>query len=264
MWFCSLLQSQKMRTQRNPMSNSILRIAVLLATISATATAQTVRDNDLDKSIVQIVVRLPNDQFVTKGTGFVVSDDGLIATAFHVYAGAIKTASDARGGTLGVRRASRDSGKWVSHPAAIAGAEPKFDLVILRVEVSDDWQEVGGLIPLRLSERTEITPPVSVRVVGYFGRDRYPLYLRCEIAGTGTVTLGKDRGIVEEFLLSGLLLPGHSGSPVIDDDGFVLGLVSSIVPVSLPFNRSQPQHSGLSKVVKVEHLKSILSSIGSK
>jgi Trypsin-like peptidase domain len=240
--------------------------ALVLALLSSSLFAQTITDSPQANSIVQIVLRSADNQFVNQGTGFVISKDGLIATAFHVYAGAVKTVSDARGATLQVRRVTR-TGHAAASSVEIAGSDPQFDLIVLRVPKDSipDWTSVGGLVPLNLSSKTEIRLPLPAHTIGYFGGDVTPDYLRCDVSGTGVIVLGPPRGNVEELLLSGLLLPGHSGSPVIDDgDGAVVGVVSSIVPANLPFNPSQLVHSGLAKAVKVEHLKTILNSIGSK
>jgi S1-C subfamily serine protease len=149
----------------------------------------------------------------------------------------------------------------------IVTADPKHDLVLVRIQdfhndkTSALWQTVGGIRVLKLADTTSIMLPFSARIVGYFGQDSFPDHLRSDIVGTGMVTIGPE--VVEEFLLSALLLPGHSGSPVLDDSGNVIGVVSSIVPVTVPFNPSQPMHSGLGKAAKVEHLKRILSVNGS-
>jgi S1-C subfamily serine protease len=240
-------------------------VVALFVSICAPLTSfcQSVAQADIEKSVLQVVVKRPDGAFASQGTAFCVSDDGLLASVFHVYAGAVKAVSDLRGGAICARRTARN-GKWVVVGLDIVGADPKFDLIVYRMKdtKSETWMGVGGLQTLPLANTATLTLPYGAKMVGYFGEDAFPVHLRSDIVGTASVIVGSDP--VEEFLVSGLLLPGHSGSPVVNDAGAVVGLVSSIVPVNIPLNPSQPMHSGLVRVVKAEHLKKILSDIGSK
>jgi len=133
-------------------------------------------------------------------------------------------------------------------------------LALLRiVEVKGDlWNPVGGIHALPLSMVKEIEPGSPVMVVGYFGSDLYPLSLAARLVGETTVTI--SQGVdVEEFLVSASAVPGQSGSPVVMDDGSVIGIITAIVPVSVAFN-PQPLPSGLNRVIKVENLQRLLTS----
>lgn len=226
---------------------------------------QSVTQGDVEKSIFQLGVLLPDQTatFSSQGTAFSVSSDGLVATVFHVYAGAIKSVADLRGGTIVVRRSGRESGKWVASPFEIVNGDPKHDLILLKLQnySPDNWKAVGGIIPLKLADAASLTLPHVAQMVGYIGQDVFPVHLRSDIAGTTFVTIGPEN--VEEFLLSAELLPGHSGSPILTENGEVVGVASSIVPISLPFN-PQPVHAGLARAVKVEHLKRMLPEKKSK
>ena len=133
-------------------------------------------------------------------------------------------------------------------------------MALLRiVEVKGDlWNPVGGIHALPLSMVKEIEPGSPVMVVGYFGSDLYPLSLAARLVGETTVTI--SQGVdVEEFLVSASAVPGQSGSPVVMDDGSVIGIITAIVPVSVAFN-PQPLPSGLNRVIKVENLQRLLTS----
>jgi hypothetical protein len=67
-----------------------------------------------ENSVVQIAVAMPGGSITNFGTGFFIRDDGLIATASHVYLKALDAIVDARGGVVIVRRFSRTTrGQWV-------------------------------------------------------------------------------------------------------------------------------------------------------
>jgi len=60
-----------------------------------------------ENSVVQIAVAVPGGSVTNFGTGFFIRDDGLIATASHVYLKALNAIVDARAGVVIARHFSR-------------------------------------------------------------------------------------------------------------------------------------------------------------
>lgn len=223
--------------------------------------SQTIKLSDAEKAVLQIAVRKPDGTVVGFGTGFFVRDDGLIATAFHVYSQAVQVASESRGGILMVRRATRQSGTTTVANVIPVATDEAHDLILLKLVNKDDgsWAKVGGIRVLSPCTMVELDTGIPVRVVGYFGGDIFPISLGAKLVGETAFTVfpGTDVG---EFLVSAAAVPGHSGSPVILDEGCVVGVVLSIVTFSVPFN-SQPLASGLNRVAKGENLQRLVASL---
>jgi S1-C subfamily serine protease len=223
--------------------------------------AQTMRLSGPEKSVVQIEVQKPDKSFVPCGTGFFVRGDGIIATAFHVYSKAVQTISESRGGDIFAERATRQSGTFTASNIQPAAVDATHDLILLKIVKKDDnlWDKVGGATSLVPTTAKEFDSGTDVTVVGYFGSDAFPVTVGAKLVGETTFTIfpGNDIG---EFLVSAFAVPGQSGSPVILNDGTLLGVILSIVPVTVPFN-DKPLPSGLNRVAKAEFLQRLLSSL---
>lgn len=246
---------------------NILKVLILLLASASLAYAQSLKLSDAEKSVVQVVVQKPDQTIAPTGTGFFVRVDGTIATALHVYNDATRTIAESRGGRLLVRRATRQSGTLTWGEVAVLSVDAAHDLALIRLSKLDKsaWDKVGGIQILGPTASREVDPGVSVKIVGYFGNDMFPVTLSSHLAGASvfTVVTGPGSGNdIEEFLLSAMAAPGQSGSPVLLNGASVLGVVISIVPVSLPLPfSSQPLHSGLIRASKAEHLQRLLSSL---
>jgi S1-C subfamily serine protease len=224
---------------------------------------QQLKLSSLEKSVVQIVVVLGDKSIVPCGTGFFVRNDGTIATAFHVYSQAAQVISEKRGGVLVARRVMRTEGTAFNFTMAgldFRSSDPTHDLVLLKLSSLDQkaWETVGGIVPLSVSTLTEVESGIPVKVVGYFGTDALPVTTRAALVGGAPVVIPGNE--IEEFLVSASAVPGESGGPVILDDGSVIGVILSIVPVTVPF-ANQPIPSGLNRVAKAESLQRLLSSL---
>lgn len=236
-----------------------LLIAVLVLFFPFAIRCQKLQLLDAEKSVVQVSWVKPDNSIAAEGTGFFVRDDGVVATAFHVYAAAIQAMSEGRGGAIVVRRVSRDTNSFIYQRVQLVNADPEHDLALLKTISKPDagWEKVGGVHSLKLCAATELTPNSNVTATGYFGTDTFPVTLGAKLVGETTTTFP---GIaVEEFLVSLGAVPGQSGSPVMLDDGTVIGVVLSMVPVTVPFN-NQAVLSGLNRIAKVEFLQRLLSS----
>lgn len=141
------------------------------------------------------------------GSGFVISDDGLIVTNNHVVDGVDRVQVVVPDGT--------------ELDAEIVGQDPKTDLALIRVE------RVQGLRPLPLGDSDEILPGDWVVAIGNpFGLDH-------------TVTVGivsaKNRDIghgpYDDYIQTDAAMnPGNSGGPLLNMRGEVVGINAAINP----------------------------------
>lgn len=213
-----------------------------------------------ENSVVQIAVATPPGSAASFGTGFFIRDDGLIATASHVYLKALNAIVDARAGVVIARRFSRTNrGQWVGAPIDLIAQDYQHDVVLLKMQSVDPmWKQVGGVVPLLLDDAARLEDGTQVCMRGYFGSDDFPVFLKGATAGT--TSLGPS--LVQELLIVLPVVPGQSGSPLMSvETGRVVGIVTAIVPVTLPFSQ-QPAHSGLTRAVEVGHVKKLVASLG--
>jgi serine protease Do len=147
------------------------------------------------------------------GTGFFISDDGLIVTNQHVIASA-----------HGIR-ATRLGGEKLEVAGVLAQDEAR-DIAILKVAGS-------GFPFLKLGSGTGLTDGVEVVVIGS------PMGLSWTTS-SGIVSAIREHGVPEQLKASrneaGRLIqitaaisPGSSGSPVVTLDGMVVGVARSLV-----------------------------------
>lgn len=143
-----------------------------------------------------------------KGSGFIVSSDGMILTNNHVVDGA-----DSVSVTLADGR---------QFDAEIVGKDPTYDLAVIRIKASN-----LPVLKMGDSDRTEVGEWV-VAIGNPFGLEH-------------TVTVGvisaKNRSIRLErlnfdgfFQTDAAINPGNSGGPLINLDNQVIGINTAIVP----------------------------------
>jgi putative serine protease PepD len=149
------------------------------------------------------------------GSGFITTGDGYIITNNHVIADS---------GSDGVSVSLQD-GRTVE--ASIVGTSPAYDLAVLDVELTN-------LTPLALGDSGEVVVGDPVVAVGS------PLGLE------GTVTAGivsaTDRPVtaggqgevsfINAIQTDAAINPGNSGGPLLDSEGRVVGVNSSIAALS--------------------------------
>jgi serine protease Do len=148
-------------------------------------------------AVVEIVTLDEKGQPKTLGTGFFVSSDGLVVTNFHVVQGASSIGAINNNGAVFLFQ------KIVAQP-------PGVDLAILQFRASD--------VPfLTLGKSTTAVEGQKVIVIGN------PTGL------TGTVSDGiisafrEKRSLIQ---ITAPISPGSSGSPVMDEDGQVIGVAT--------------------------------------
>ena len=167
---------------------------------------------DLSKGIVRIL----DSDGDTAGTGFVVTDDGLIATCAHVVQGAgaepgdtVRVAFHA----TGEEREAQVEPAWWRDPDAEDVATLRLDRPLPEGVTSLSLGSSAGVEGHIL---TTFGFPDAKPVEGMAGK--------CEVVGRTT-----ERGFPVLQLRSSEVTPGFSGAPVLDEDlHVVIGMVTSI------------------------------------
>jgi len=167
------------------------------------------------------------------GTGFVVRTDGVIVTNAHVVAGANKVSVMMRDGTV--------------YPAKILGSDETNDLAVLRIDAKNLPEvKLGNSSSLLIGEWViaignpfgfylgNAEPSVSVGVVSATQRN--------------LVAPGEGQASYFDMIQTDAAInPGNSGGPLVDADGEVIGVNSSIFSPSggsvglgfaIPINRA--------------------------
>jgi regulator of sirC expression with transglutaminase-like and TPR domain len=133
------------------------------------------------------------------GAGFVISDDGLVATSLHVIG---------EGRPIRVRLAG---GRLVEATEVFA-SDRKLDLAIIRVDA-------GKLRPLRLGDSDKLKQGAPVVAIGN------PLGLEHSVV-QGVLSARREFEGIEMLQLAIPIEPGNSGGPLLDLQGRVHGILT--------------------------------------
>ena len=209
------------------------------------------------------------DVEVGSGTGFVVSPFGYIVTAHHVVAGE-ESVEAVLGGSVRVTvDVSRLEVVFQNNPlegvaatfvATVVARAPELDLAILSVSAA-------GLPYLVLGDSDALVVGQGVRALGYpFGR---ALDTLLDTGGAdaapristsaGTLSEMRDRsgatGPVRYLQTDAVINPGNSGGPLVDDNGYVIGVVQMEV-------NQDGRETRLGFGVGVNHVAPLAASVG--
>ena len=145
---------------------------------------------------------MPPPRELQQGTGFVVSREGHVVTAFHV----IKGKSEVMVGPM-------PNGRWKK--AALVRTDESLDLALLRIDLQVD--------PLPVSDWADVPMGLEALVVGY----PLPKVQGLSRKVTQGIVNGdrKTGGVLGDFQLSAEVQKGNSGGPVLAPDGTVIGVV---------------------------------------
>ncbi len=137
------------------------------------------------------------------GTGFVVSNDGLIASNLHVVAGSSKIMV-----TLADHREFRVVEIW--------NGDRERDLVIMRIEAQK-------LPTLSLGDSESVHPGDTVVAIGH------PLGLEDTVSNGLVSAIRKVDDELTVLQISAPIAPGSSGGPIFNDRGEVIGVATAIL-----------------------------------
>ncbi|MBT5692853.1 MAG: DUF1080 domain-containing protein [Opitutae bacterium] len=151
------------------------------------------------------------------GTGFVVREDGIIATNFHVI-------GQHRGFSI------RFPDGKTYEPTAILATDRKRDLALIKIDAKQ-------LTPLKLGDSDTLKPGQGILAIGN------PLGLDFSVS-RGVVAAERDIDGVDMIQIAMPIEPGSSGSPVLDMEGNVRGVIaiksSAAMGFAVPVNHIKP------------------------
>ena len=183
------------------------------------------------------------------GSGFVLSQDGYIATNYHV----IEEAVDKSDVTIEVSFA--DGSKY---DAKLVGGEKDNDVAVLKIEAS-------GLTPVTLGDSSKLVVGESVYAIGNpLGELTYSFTggmvsaLDRLITTTSTNANGQTESITLNVLQTDCAInPGNSGGPLFDSYGNVIGITTAKYTQS----SSGVNAEGLGFALPINDVKEILADL---
>jgi S1-C subfamily serine protease len=158
---------------------------------------------------------------VGQGSGFVLNDDGEIATNAHVV-----TDAEASGGGGPLHEAKEVYVQFSDRnqvPAEIVGFDPFVDVALLRVE-----GDGLDLAPLQLGPEDEIDVGEPVAAIGSPFGQRQSLSVGIVSATDRSIESLTDFQIDGAIQTDASINPGNSGGPLLDAEGRVIGINQQI------------------------------------
>ena len=174
-------------------------------------------------AVVNVTANVSSDRSQqAEGTGFVVREDGVIVTNFHV----VEQGLDIRVVTAdGTRLEARVIGGDPGADLAVLKAEPESPLPTLPIGASSELQLGERVIALGFALGLEGGPSVTTGIVSATGRT-------LEAVGPR----GDPRTYEDLVQTDAAINPGNSGGPLVDLDGRVVGINTAGVQASAAEN----------------------------
>ena len=216
------------QSRKNAITSAVAEVAPSVVTVQTEAVDESPQD--------------PFDMFFSRaqprtqaglGTGFIVRKDGVIVTNAHVVAGATNVSVMMRDGTV--------------YPAKILGADETNDLAVLKIDAK-------GLPEVKLGNSNHLLIGEWAIAIGnpfgfYLGNSE-PSVSVGVISATQRNLVAPGEGQASYFDMiqtDAAINPGNSGGPLVNADGNVIGVNSSIFSPSggsiglgfaIPINRA--------------------------
>ena len=201
--------AQVSATRQNAITNAVAKVSPSVVTVQTEQVNQAPQDPfDIFFGRAQ-----PRTQ-AGLGTGFVVRSDGVIVTNAHVVAGATKVSVMMRDGSVS--------------PAKVLGSDEANDIAVLRID--------GKNLPeVKLGNSNSLVIGEWVIAIGnpfgfYLGNSE-PSVSVGVVSATQRNLIGPGEGQASYFDMiqtDAAINPGNSGGPLVDADGEVVGVNSSI------------------------------------
>jgi S1-C subfamily serine protease len=148
------------------------------------------------------------------GSGFVYDSDGHIVTNYHVVENAQELLVTLAGGG--------------TYEATIVGVDPTNDLAVIRIEAGKDLPK-----PLALGDSARLQVGQIVLAIGNpFGLQQTLTMGVISALGRVIQSPADNRFIGEAIQTDAAINPGNSGGPLLDLDGYVIGVNSQIISTS--------------------------------
>lgn len=182
--------------------------------------------SSIDDSVFMIIVQPLHDslqpftsaiyldekgQFWSKGTGFSVTEDGFIVTAYHVFGDINFTNKKVK--------AVLKNGE--THDVSVDGyfVSPQLDTMILRTNLS--------LKPVKLAKNVQIPVGAKIGFIGYPLGNTNQIVSDGIISGSSVIATDMDRNYYA-YTINSFVNGGNSGGPVfLADTGEVIGIVNA-------------------------------------
>jgi serine protease Do len=202
---------QVSQSRRNAITAAVAKVAPSVVTVQTEAVDQTPQDP------FDIFFGGGRSQPRTQaglGTGFIVRNDGVIVTNAHVVAGASKVSVMMRDGTV--------------YPAKVLGEDETNDIAVLRISAAKLPEvKLGNSNNLVIGEwAIAIGNPF-----GFYLGNAEPSVSVGVISATQRNLVGQGEGQASYFDMiqtDAAINPGNSGGPLVNADGEVVGVNSSI------------------------------------
>ena len=178
------------------------------------------------------------------GSGFVLSQDGYIATNYHVIESAAKDES------VTIQVSFADGKKY---DAKLIGGEKDNDVAVLKIEAS-------GLTPATLGDSSKLVVGESVYAIGNpLGELTYSLTDGLVSALDRLITTGEngDTTTLNVLQTNCAINPGNSGGPLFDSYGNVIGITTAKYTQS----SSGVSAEGLGFALPINDVKEILADL---
>ena len=180
-----------------------------------------------------------DNEWSGNGSGFFISEDGYVATNYHVIDGA-------KAIEISIIR----DGKWEHHPAKVIMSDKQNDLSILKITDTD----FATLPPIPYNFTTGVKDTGSeVFTLGY------PIaeIMGDEVKFTDGKISSKSgiQGDVTVYQISVPIQPGNSGGPLFDIKGNLVGITSS------GLNRDYFKSENVNYAIKSSYLKALVDAL---
>ena len=190
--------------------------------------AQSVRPNSIERVVEQVLPAVVNVVATSGGgegeEGFIVRDDGIIVTNYHVVEGA---------SSVTVLTSEEEPDEY---DARVVGGDIQADLAILDVDAEGlPTLPLGNSEGLRLGQQVvaigyalglEGGPSVTAGIVSSLAREITVADPNCPVADCGE----SERVYTDTIQTDAAINPGNSGGPLVDLAGNVVG-INSAAPI---------------------------------
>ena len=186
-------------------------------------------------SIVEVYVTLPKNQAAI-GSGVIVDSRGYIVTNNHVVSGALSIQVVLSNGT--------------KEAAQLAGADPNYDLAVLKIAVPK-----GGLTVATLGNSTQLKVGQEVLVIGNPLGETETVTNGIVSALKRSVSEGQGAPTIQNAIQTDAPInPGNSGGALVDLQGNVVG-IPTLTAIDPEFNTPA---NGVGFAIPINRVKTIL------
>jgi len=201
---------QVSQSRQNAITTAAARVAPSVVTVQTEA----VNQSPMDPFDLLFGGRAQPRTSAGLGTGFIVRNDGVVVTNYHVVAGASKVSVMMRDGTV--------------YPARVLGSDEANDVAVLKIDAK-------GLPEVKLGNSGSLVIGEWAIAIGnpfgfYLGNSE-PSVSVGVISATQRNLIAPNEGQASYFDMiqtDAAINPGNSGGPLVNADGEVVGVNSSI------------------------------------